>query len=111
MCFCDLIAIFCSGVPDKLEAEIMEKIHPPHLGLERTLVHGYPYKPTAMAFDPVQKVLAIGNKEGTIKVFGKRGIDLTFQHESKRYNCEMCEYQATQTSYLKRHVAKIHANI
>ena len=63
----------------------MEKIHPPHLGLERTLVHGYPYKPTAMAFDPVQKVLAIGNKEGTIKVFGKRGIDLTFQHESKRY--------------------------
>ena len=50
----------------------------------RTLVHGYPYKPTAMAFDPVQKVLAIGNKEGVIKLLGKRGIDLTFQHESKR---------------------------
>ena len=84
MCLCDLIALLYPGVPDKLEAEIMEKIHPPHLGLERTLVHGYPYKPTAMAFDPVQKVLAIGNKEGTIKVFGKRGIDLTFQHESKK---------------------------
>ena len=83
MCFCDLIALLCSGVPDKLEAEIMEKIHPPHLGLERTLVHGYPYKPTAMAFDPVQRVLAIGNKEGTIKIFGKRGIDLTYQHESR----------------------------
>ena len=84
MCFCDLISLLCSGVPDKLEAEIMEKIHPPHLGLERTLVHGYPYKPTAMAFDPVQRVLAIGNKEGTIKIFGKRGIDLTYQHESRR---------------------------
>ena len=84
MCFCDLIALLCSGVPDKLEAEIMEKIHPPHLGLEMTLVHGYPYKPTAMAFDPVQRVLAIGNKEGTIKIFGKRGIDLTYQHESRR---------------------------
>ena len=71
------------GVPDRLEAEIMEKIHPPHLSLERTLVHGYPYKPTAMAFDPVQKVLAIGNKGGCIRLLGKPGIDLTFQHEHK----------------------------
>jgi len=75
-----------SGVPDRLEAEIMEKIHPPHLSLERTLVHGYPYKPTAMAFDPVQKVLAIGNKGGCIRLLGKPGIDLTFQHDHK---CEV----------------------
>lgn len=103
MCF-DLIALLCPGVPDKLEAEIMEKIHPPHLGLERTLVHGYPYKPTAMAFDPVQKVLAIGNKEGTIKVFGKRGIDLTFQHESKRYNISTFKFKLCNRMYCIRHV-------
>ena len=30
-----IFSFLCSGVPDKLEAEIMEKIHPPHLGLER----------------------------------------------------------------------------
>ena len=30
-----IFSFLCSGVPEKLEAEIMEKIHPPHLGLER----------------------------------------------------------------------------
>jgi len=73
-----------SGVPDKVEAEILEKIHSStHLALEKTFIHGYPFKPTAMAFDPVQKVLAIGNKEGCIRLLGKPGIDLTYQHETK----------------------------
>ena len=73
------------GVPDKVEAEIMERIHPPHLGLERTLVHGYPYKPTAMAWDPVQRLLAIGTKEGDIRVLGRPGVDTTFTHECRRW--------------------------
>ena len=73
-----------SGVPDKVEAEIMERIPPPHLGLERTLVHGYPYKPTAMAWDPVQRLLAIGTKEGDIRVLGRPGVDTTFTHECRR---------------------------
>ena len=73
------------GVPDKVKAEILEKIHSStHLALEKTFIHGYPFKPTAMAFDPVQKVLAIGNKEGCIRLLGKPGIDLTYQHETKR---------------------------
>ena len=54
------------------------------MSFEKNLVHGYPLKPTAIAFDPVQKVLAIGNKFGLIRFLGKAGNDVTFQHESRR---------------------------
>ena len=71
------------GVPDRLEAEVLESVNPPHCSLEKTLLHGYPFKPTCITLDPVQKILAIGNKFGQIRFLGKPGIDLTFQHESR----------------------------
>lgn len=73
-----------SGFPcDRLEADILESLHPPHLALEKTLLHGFPYKPTALAFEPVQHLLAIGNRVGQVRVLGRPGIDTTFQHESR----------------------------
>ncbi len=30
--------------------------------------YGFPYKPTTIAYDPVQKILAIGTKNGIIKM-------------------------------------------
>lgn len=72
------------GVPcDRLEADILESLHPPHFSLEKTLLHGFPFKPTAMAFDPVQKILAIGNRVGSVRLLARPGIDITFQHESR----------------------------
>ena len=53
---------------DRLEADILESLHPPHLALEKTLVHGFPYKPTALAFEPVQHLLAIGNRVGQVRI-------------------------------------------
>jgi len=73
-----------NGYPcDRLEADILESLHPPHLALEKTLLHGFPYKPTALAFEPVQHLLAIGNRVGQVRVLGRPGIDTTFQHESR----------------------------
>lgn len=31
--------------------------------------HGFPYQPTALAFDPVQKILAIGSRSGGIRMY------------------------------------------
>ena len=52
----------CSGIPARLESEIIEALVPDYFRLEKTSLHGFPFKPTAAAFDPVQKVLAIGNR-------------------------------------------------
>ena len=32
--------------------------------------------------DPNQKLLAIGNREGTVRILGRPGIDLEIQHEN-----------------------------
>ncbi|KAL4593302.1 syntaxin-binding protein 5 isoform X7 [Arapaima gigas] len=31
--------------------------------------HGFPYQPSAMAFDPVQKILAIGTQNGALRLY------------------------------------------
>uniref|UniRef100_A0A7M4FSR2 Syntaxin-binding protein 5-like n=1 Tax=Crocodylus porosus TaxID=8502 RepID=A0A7M4FSR2_CROPO len=38
-------------------------------GSELTVRHGFPYLPTALAFDPVQKILAIGTRTGAIRMY------------------------------------------
>ncbi|NXA52161.1 STB5L protein, partial [Nothocercus julius] len=47
-----------------------------------TVRHGFPYLPTALAFDPVQKILAIGTRTGAIRILGRPGVDCYCQHES-----------------------------
>lgn len=37
--------------------------------LFQTFRHGFPYQPTAVAFDPVQKLLAIGTKSGSLRMY------------------------------------------
>uniref|UniRef100_A0A3B4FFW6 Syntaxin-binding protein 5-like n=1 Tax=Pundamilia nyererei TaxID=303518 RepID=A0A3B4FFW6_9CICH len=47
-----------------------------------TVRHGFPYQPTALAFDPVQKILAIGSRSGGVRILGRPGVDCYCQHES-----------------------------
>jgi len=72
-----------SGVPARLESEIIEALIPDHFTLLKTGIHGFPFKPTAVAFDPVQRVLAIGNRNGSVRLLGRPGLDITFQHNSR----------------------------
>merc|ERR1719186_311032 len=71
-----------SGVPNRLESEIIECCSSEMFTLEKTSLHGYPFKPTAMAVDSIQKILAVGNRQGSMRLIGRPGIETTFQHES-----------------------------
>uniref|UniRef100_A0A8C5EDQ3 Syntaxin-binding protein 5-like n=1 Tax=Gouania willdenowi TaxID=441366 RepID=A0A8C5EDQ3_GOUWI len=48
----------------------------------QTVRHGFPYQPSSMAFDPVQKILAIGTQTGALRLFGRAGVECYCQHES-----------------------------
>lgn len=72
------------GGPVRLEQDICETLSADKFTVENTLRHGFPFKPTCMAFDPIQKLLAIGNRTGCVRIFGRPGIDYEIQHDSDR---------------------------
>ena len=51
----------------KLEHEILENLTSDQFSAAATVRHGFPYKATSLAFDPLQRLLAIGNKTGQSK--------------------------------------------
>ncbi|XP_030755594.1 syntaxin-binding protein 5 isoform X2 [Sitophilus oryzae] len=63
------------------DQEIQEALKPEHFQVKRTFRHGFPYQPTAMAFDPVQKLLAIGSKCGSLRILGQPGVDVHVRHD------------------------------
>lgn len=52
------------------------------MNIFQTLQHGFPNKPTALAWDPVLRLLCIGTASGAIKVFGQPGVEFYGQHQS-----------------------------
>ncbi|KAM4699212.1 syntaxin-binding protein 5-like isoform 3-T3 [Discoglossus pictus] len=64
------------------ENEIQESLTSEHFHICKTVQHGFPYMPTALAFDPVQKILAIGTRNGSIRILGRPGVDCHCQHDS-----------------------------
>ncbi|KAH8306501.1 hypothetical protein KR018_003122 [Drosophila ironensis] len=65
------------------EQEIQEQLKADHFTLKKTFRHGFPYSPTSFAFDPVQKLLAIGDKSGYIRILGRPGVDAHAKHEGE----------------------------
>ncbi|KAJ8009637.1 hypothetical protein DPEC_G00090980 [Dallia pectoralis] len=61
---------------------MQETLQSEHLQLCKTVRHGFPYQPSAMAHDPVQKILAIGTQSGALRLFGRPGVECYCQHES-----------------------------
>ncbi|GFS17320.1 syntaxin-binding protein 5-like [Elysia marginata] len=51
------------------ETEIEETLRSEHFNVTRTVRHGFPFQPTALAFDPVQHLLAIGNRTGSLRMY------------------------------------------
>ncbi|XP_068041003.1 syntaxin-binding protein 5 isoform X11 [Anomalospiza imberbis] len=64
------------------ETEIQETLQSEHFQLCKTVRHGFPYQPSALAFDPVQKILAIGTQTGALRLFGRPGVECYCQHDS-----------------------------
>uniref|UniRef100_A0A0K8VSF5 Lethal(2) giant larvae protein n=1 Tax=Bactrocera latifrons TaxID=174628 RepID=A0A0K8VSF5_BACLA len=46
----------------------------------KTAQHGFPHKPSAVAYDPISKLMAIGTQTGALKVFGQPGVEFYGQH-------------------------------
>ena len=50
--------------------------------LHQTL-HIFCFLLTALAFDPLQKIMAIGNRTGKVRIYGRPGVDLEFEHKKE----------------------------
>ncbi|KOC65415.1 Syntaxin-binding protein 5 [Habropoda laboriosa] len=74
---------FRSSVPQpvKPDQEIVENLRSEHFQVKKTFRHGFPHQPTAVAFDPVQRLLAIGTKSGSLRILGRPGVDAHVKHE------------------------------
>uniref|UniRef100_A0AC11C154 Syntaxin binding protein 5 n=1 Tax=Ovis aries TaxID=9940 RepID=A0AC11C154_SHEEP len=69
-------------LPGNREPEIQETLQSEHFQLCKTVRHGFPYQPSALAFDPVQKILAVGTQTGALRLFGRPGVECYCQHDS-----------------------------
>ncbi|KAG8583474.1 hypothetical protein GDO81_008432 [Engystomops pustulosus] len=58
-----------SSQPGNREVDIPETLQSEHFQLCKTVRHGFPFEPSAMAFDPVQKILAIGTNHGALRLY------------------------------------------
>uniref|UniRef100_A0A8C6PZ01 Syntaxin-binding protein 5-like n=1 Tax=Nothobranchius furzeri TaxID=105023 RepID=A0A8C6PZ01_NOTFU len=71
-----------TAAPTPREIDVQETLTSDNFQLCKTVRHGFPYQPTALAFDPVQKILAIGSRSGGVRILGRPGVDCFCQHES-----------------------------
>ncbi|CAJ1071336.1 syntaxin-binding protein 5-like isoform X6 [Xyrichtys novacula] len=70
-----------TAAPTPKEIDVQETLLSEDFQLCKTVRHGFPYQPTALAFDPVQKILAIGSRSGGVRILGRPGVDSYCQHE------------------------------
>ncbi|XP_074550789.1 syntaxin-binding protein 5-like isoform X12 [Halichoeres trimaculatus] len=71
-----------TAAPTPKEIDVQETLVSENFQLCKTVRHGFPYQPTALAFDPVQKILAVGSRSGGVRILGRPGVDSFCQHES-----------------------------
>ncbi|KAG5279416.1 hypothetical protein AALO_G00077560 [Alosa alosa] len=57
-----------------------EKIKQDLFAFNKTVEHGFPNQPSALAYDPKLQLMAIGTKSGAIKVYGAPGVEFTGLH-------------------------------
>ncbi|KAK3767867.1 hypothetical protein RRG08_059199 [Elysia crispata] len=63
------------------EGEERERLKKELFKFQRCVEHGFPTKPSAMAYDSKLQLLAIGTKSGVIRVFGTPGYEVSATHE------------------------------
>ncbi|XP_050478833.1 lethal(2) giant larvae protein homolog 1 isoform X3 [Bombus huntii] len=57
-----------------------QKLQKDLFAFQKTVQHGFPNKPTALAWDPSLRLMIIGTASGAIKVFGRPGVEFYGQH-------------------------------
>jgi syntaxin-binding protein 5 len=51
--------------------------------LKKTVRHGLPQQPIAVAMDQVQRIIAVGSRLGGIRIMGQSGIESYMEHEEE----------------------------
>ncbi|PAV82434.1 hypothetical protein WR25_27257 [Diploscapter pachys] len=69
---------------NKTDISVEEKIQPEHCLFAKVCRHGYPDDARCMAYDPVQKLLAIGTGHGIVRMIGESGVDYLLKHEGEQ---------------------------
>ncbi|KAJ9577607.1 hypothetical protein L9F63_005794, partial [Diploptera punctata] len=57
-----------------------QKLQRELFAFRKTVQHGFPNKPTSIAWDPSLRLLALGTATGAVKIFGKPGVEFYGQH-------------------------------
>ncbi|GFS65162.1 syntaxin-binding protein 5-like protein [Trichonephila inaurata madagascariensis] len=60
---------FRSSVSQRSECAADENLQPELFRILKTVRHGFPFQPTAIAFDPVQRILALATKNGSLRLY------------------------------------------
>uniref|UniRef100_A0A672NHN5 Lethal giant larvae homologue 2 domain-containing protein n=1 Tax=Sinocyclocheilus grahami TaxID=75366 RepID=A0A672NHN5_SINGR len=58
-----------------------EKIKQDLFAFNKTVEHGFPNQPSALAYDPKLQLMAFGTKSGAIKIYGAPGVEMTGLHK------------------------------
>lgn len=67
---------------NRAEVEFDEKVSAQHVCFSKIVRHGFPDDPRCIAYDPMQKLLAIGTGSGAVRIFGDAGVDYCLHHKS-----------------------------
>ncbi|KAM4844096.1 lethal(2) giant larvae protein homolog 1 isoform 3-T3 [Thomomys bottae] len=57
-----------------------EKLKQELFAFSKTVEHGFPNQPSALAFDPELRIMAIGTRSGAVKIYGAPGVEFTGLH-------------------------------
>uniref|UniRef100_A0A914LCS7 Lethal giant larvae homologue 2 domain-containing protein n=1 Tax=Meloidogyne incognita TaxID=6306 RepID=A0A914LCS7_MELIC len=66
----------------KIHSMVRERLEDSDCRLSKIIRHGFPDGPRCMAFDPVQKLCAIGAARGCVRLLGQAGVEHFLQHGS-----------------------------
>ncbi|KRZ15476.1 Syntaxin-binding protein 5 [Trichinella pseudospiralis] len=66
-----------------IDLQSVETLTPEDFAVSEIACHGFPYQPTCLAYDPVQKLIAIGTQCGAIRILGQPGVNVSIRHPNK----------------------------
>ncbi|CAB3253756.1 unnamed protein product [Arctia plantaginis] len=70
---------FIRGKGQQPSAE-RQKLQNELFAFRKTVQHGFPHRASALAWDPLLRVIALGTATGALKVYGRPGVELYGQH-------------------------------
>uniref|UniRef100_A0A5S6QDC9 LLGL domain-containing protein n=1 Tax=Trichuris muris TaxID=70415 RepID=A0A5S6QDC9_TRIMR len=68
--------------PQRIDLQALDTLSPDDFAVTEVACHGFPHQPTCLAYDPVQKLMAIGTQSGAIRILGQPGVNVNLKHNN-----------------------------